>query len=114
MQDGLFLINTDRLTPQRSVLGSILFNLLNDIYFVNSRPTAELYNYDYNNTICASSVNVAAVKIFLCTEATRNISWFKNNLMEANPNKFEFMENQRQNLFLLLLSNVKLNLNCWV
>ena len=26
------------------------------------------------------------------TEATRNISWFKNiNLMETNPNKFEFI-----------------------
>ena len=26
-----------------------------------------------------------------CTEATRNISWFKNNIMEANTNKFEFI-----------------------
>ena len=40
----------------------MLFNLfLNDIYFTNS--TAELYNYADDNTICASGVNVATVKI---------------------------------------------------
>ena len=70
-------------------LKKALQSSLNDIYFTNS--TAELYNYANDNTTCASGVNVATVKNRLCIETTRNISWFKNNLMEANPNKFEFI-----------------------
>ena len=73
-----------------SVLGPMLFKLFrNDIYFTNS--AGELYNYADDNTICASGVNVATVKNLLCIEATRNISWFQNNLMEAKTNKFEFI-----------------------
>ena len=75
---------------QGSVLGPALFNIfLNDIYgFITD---AELYNYADDNTIAAMAEKLDTVKTILQTQSLNAIKWFNDNLMKANPSKFQVM-----------------------
>ena len=76
--------------PQGSVLGPMFFNLfLNDILFALNE--AVIYNYADDNILKATADDVNEVKKILINESVKAITWFEMNLMEANPDKFQFM-----------------------
>ena len=76
--------------PQGSVLGPMFFNLfLNEIFFALNE--AVIYNYADDNTLKATANDVNEVKKILINESVKAITWFEMNLMEANPDKFQFM-----------------------
>ena len=75
---------------QGSVLGPMFFNLfLNDIFFALNE--AVMYNYADDNTLKATANDVNEVQKILINESVKAITWFETNLMEANPDKFQFM-----------------------
>lgn len=74
--------------PQGSILGPIVFNIfISDLYFTIKQ--AELYNYADDNTLSVVSKTIGQVYTLLTSESLSAIDWFKGNLMEANPGKFQ-------------------------
>ena len=76
--------------PQGSVVGPLMFNLfLNDIYgFITE---GSLFNYADDNTLSVSGDSLEHVMTVLARQSANSIAWFDNNLMEANPSKFQAM-----------------------
>ena len=76
--------------PQGSVMGPMLFNFfLNDIFLY--LKDANFFNYADDNSVLVSNRDVNVIKDTLQKEASMAIEWFKLNLMEVNPDKFQFI-----------------------
>ncbi len=74
--------------PQGSVLGPVLLNLfINDLYAAIN--TCNLYNYADDNTISACCDSKQQVIDTLMAQSTTAMNWFKANMMQANPGKFQ-------------------------
>ena len=74
--------------PQGSLLGPFLFNVfINDLFMFISMCI--LCNYADDNTLMASDKDPDIVMRNLRFDAENAINWFNNNMMKANPNKFQ-------------------------
>ena len=75
---------------QGSILGPLIFNIfINDIFYIIKKET--LYNYADDNTLSIIHVhkNLNILKEILQGESILLIQWFTENLMKANPDKFQ-------------------------
>lgn len=74
--------------PQGSILGPIFFNIfINDLFATITE--GNLYNYADDNTISAASSTIQDVLGTLTDQSRNAITWFRDNMMEANPAKFQ-------------------------
>ena len=74
--------------PQGSILGPLLFNIfMNDMYyFINE---CQLYGYADDTTLSKAAKDAESLTRSLESDATSTLSWFENNHMRANPDKFQ-------------------------
>ena len=73
-----------------SILGPILFNIfLNDLLEV--LKTSDIYNFADGNTVSVASRKRDTSLETLKHESESAASWFKNNNMILNPDKFQLM-----------------------
>ena len=73
-----------------SILGPILFNIfLNDLLEV--LKTSDFYNFADGNTVSVASKKRDTSLETLKNESESAASWFKNNNMIVNPDKFQLM-----------------------
>ena len=72
--------------PQVSILGSLIFNILNDIYFFFKFT---MYNYADDNTLSFIHRQLAVLKSVVESESEVALEWFDNDQMQANPGKFQ-------------------------
>lgn len=76
--------------PQGSILGPILFNFfIND--FILSLKQSKVANYADDNTIFVIDPCKDTMINVLTSECKVAISWFENNNMKANPEKFQLI-----------------------
>ena len=76
--------------PQGSIVGPTIFN-----YFVNDLILLEdgftLANYADDNTICASAPTKTLLLDKLSSATNTALRWFRENKMQANASKFQFI-----------------------
>ena len=76
--------------PQGSILGPLLFNIfINDIFYFLQET--KLCNFADDNTLYACDTTLEAVTIKLENELSNIITWFRNNSLVVNPDKFQVM-----------------------
>ena len=72
--------------PQGSILGPLLFNIfINGIFYT----IENIYNYADDNVLSCSGDSLQEVATSLESSTLTALNWFENNLMKANPNKFQ-------------------------
>jgi len=83
-------VSPNKGVPQGSILGPLIFNIyMND--FFNVTLKSQIYNYADDNTLCLIGDNINELRINLERDATKAVKWFKENQMQANPEKFQTM-----------------------
>ncbi len=87
--------------PQRSILGPSIFILfLNDL--ISALKHKDPANYADDNTLWAISDFLQDTIQKLVADGNIAIDWFMNNVMMANPSKFQFMTTGDSNVILRL------------
>jgi hypothetical protein len=75
--------------PQGSVLGPIMYNIfINDLLH---KIDVNFYNYADDNTISVIGENVNDVLSLLEESASMCMNWFNENMLKANPDKFQLI-----------------------
>ena len=76
--------------PQGSILGPLLFNVfVNDMFHFMEK--CDLYNYADDNSLSVASYHMHDVLSYLSRDCKNAVKWFRDNGMQANPSKFQFM-----------------------
>ena len=76
--------------PRGSILGPLLFNVfVNDMFHFMKK--CDLYNYADDNSLSVASCNIHDVLSYLGRDCKNAVKWFRDNGMQANPSKFQFM-----------------------
>ena len=94
--------------PQGSIMGPLIFNVfMNDIYL--SIVNTNLYNYADDNSMAAIGRTKLEVIQCLKLDAEIAIQWFKDNKMEANPSKFQYIMLNSSNEAPLVIENINID-----
>ena len=76
--------------PQGSLFGPLLWNLLQNDLSLNVH-TSNLFMYADDHQIYFNGTSIETVASSLKKE-TENVSqWYKDNLLQANPNKYQIL-----------------------
>ena len=84
-------LNIQRGATQGSLTGTFIYNILtNDLlYMIND--LCEIYNYADDNSICFHGRHVNDIVTNIESVSSVMFTWFKENNLKANPDKYQFI-----------------------
>ena len=91
-------LNIIKGAPQGSLFGPFGYNVFsNDLLFL-MKEFCDIYNYADDNTISCYGMNVDEAKCKISIALDVMLNWFENNGLKANPEKFQMILFQRQQI----------------
>ncbi len=79
-----------KVTPQGSILGLFIFNMLINDLLLKLQSVYDIYNYANDNTGGLSGKSAEEVCLTLKNLTQNMLPWVTEKFMEANPSKFRF------------------------
>jgi len=95
--------------PLCSMFGPLVYNLYsNDLLYLVC-GLCNIYNYADDNTICVHGNKIENVLLDIELVSNVLMNWFKENVLQANPEKFQFILFSKTNLEnSILVDNISL------
>ena len=77
--------------PQGSLMGPFCYNVHSNDLLHLLTGMCDVYNYADDNTVCCKGNDVGRVQIQLQSVTNDMLKWFEENMMKANPEKFQYI-----------------------
>ena len=78
-------------SAQGSIIGPLSYNLFSNDMLLVIDEDVEAYNYADDNSLLSSGYDLPTVKQNLRNNVQKVMSWFNDNQMKINPDKFSYM-----------------------
>ena len=84
--------------PQGSLFGPFAYNVFSNDLLILLSTICNIYNYADDNSICCEGNDYESAHQNVLQSANVMLKWFKENYLQANPSKFQFIVFDKTNI----------------
>ncbi len=91
--------------PQGSLFGPFAYNVFSNDLLILLSTMCDIYNYADDNSLCCEGNDYESAHQNILQNADVMLKWFKDNYLQANPSKFQFIVFEKANISRSLMLN---------